>query len=151
MATRVRCMRDLREVLLSVLAHIEVVYERAVDWCFTLGYFQYASRANVCWHELLLHLLQVWAAADAARYECKCGAIAFRPTLMFQTRTFTFALRNAGFTRMPFRWAVLCGEELDTSGLYKARYHWTGRTTGSGLTNWPSACCNTESKLSPFI
>ena len=78
-------------------------------------------------HMLLLHLLQVWAAADAAWYECDCGAIAFRPTLMFQTRLFAFMLRNAGATRMPFRWAVLCGEELDTSGLYQVQYSWTCR------------------------
>ncbi|KAK9843529.1 hypothetical protein WJX81_007498, partial [Elliptochloris bilobata] len=50
--------------------------------------------------------VKVWAAADAARYECAGGAIAFRPTLMFQSRSFAFTLRNAGATHLPFRWAV---------------------------------------------
>ena len=89
-----------------------------------------ASYICCTWPDSLLHLLQVWAAADAARYECDLGAIAFRPTLMFQTRTFAFALRNAGGTRLPFQWAVLCGKDIDTSGLYRVRCMWTLKVSG---------------------
>lgn len=62
----------------------------------------------------------MWAAADAAQYECDVPAIAFRPTLMFQTRTFSFTFRNIGATVLPFRWALLADETPDTSGLYQA-------------------------------
>ena len=44
---------------------------------------------------------------------------------MFQTRSFAFTLRNAGATHMPFRWAVLCGEDIDISGLYQVQCSWT--------------------------
>jgi hypothetical protein len=67
-------------------------------------------------------LPQVWAAADAARYECDTGPIAFRPTLMFQTRTTSFTLRNAGATCLPFSWTVVeaTSGTADSSGLYQA-------------------------------
>lgn len=65
----------------------------------------------------------MWAAADAAQYECELSPIAFRPTLMFQTRSFAFTLRNGGLTRMPFSWAVVAGDVQDTSGLFQARCH----------------------------
>lgn len=63
---------------------------------------------------------------------------------MFQTRSFTFILRNAGATRMPFRWAVLCGVDMDASGLYQVQGF--VHTQTAGCTTWPSA---PESALEP--
>lgn len=50
-------------------------------------------------------LLRLHAVADNARYECEAGPIAFRPTMMFQTRSYSFTLANKGLGRLPFRWA----------------------------------------------
>ena len=40
--------------------------------------------------------LKVYAVADNAKYECEAASrpIVFRPTMMFQTRTFSFPLKN---------------------------------------------------------
>jgi hydrocephalus-inducing protein len=47
--------------------------------------------------------LRLSAVADNAKYECEAGPIAFRPTMMFQTRSYSFVLANKGLGRMPFR------------------------------------------------
>lgn len=50
--------------------------------------------------------LKVSAAADLSRYQSETAPIAFKPTMMFQTRTFAFPLKNLGDARMPFAFEV---------------------------------------------
>lgn len=56
---------------------------------------------------------------DDACVECDTGPINFKPTVMFQTRTFNFNLKNAGLSNVDYKWAVqtLDGAN-DTSGTY---------------------------------
>lgn len=57
-----------------------------------------------CWA-----LVQVSAVADAPRVECSAPApaIAFKPTMMFQTRSFAFSLTNPALTTLSYRWQLL--------------------------------------------
>eukprot|EP00878_Enallax_costatus_P044949 GHUV01053758.1.p1 GENE.GHUV01053758.1~~GHUV01053758.1.p1 ORF type:complete len:488 (+),score=164.53 GHUV01053758.1:1059-2522(+) len=67
-------------------------------------------------------VLKVSAAADTPKYECSAPspAIVFRPTMMFQTRTFTFNLTNNALTALDYKWQILSmQEEPDESGLYQ--------------------------------
>ncbi|WIA13448.1 hypothetical protein OEZ85_007028 [Tetradesmus obliquus] len=66
-------------------------------------------------------LLKVYATADSPRYECSAPApaIVFRPTMMFQTRSFTFSITNSALTALKYQWMVLDKHgNLDKSGLY---------------------------------
>ncbi|KAK9824158.1 hypothetical protein WJX72_008157 [[Myrmecia] bisecta] len=64
--------------------------------------------------------LKVFAVADDARFECDAGGITFKPTMMFQTRAFTFPLKNSGLGHLDFKWTLLLPDGTpDTSGLYK--------------------------------
>jgi hypothetical protein len=56
---------------------------------------------------MVLHLWQVSAVADSGKYECSTAPIRFRPTMMFQTRSFSFPLHNKGLGALPFSWSVL--------------------------------------------
>jgi hypothetical protein len=57
----------------------------------------------------LAAISQVYATADSPRYECSAPspAIVFRPTMMFQTRSFTFNITNSALTALKYRWVVL--------------------------------------------
>jgi hypothetical protein len=64
-------------------------------------------------------MLQVHATADSPRYECSAPspAIVFRPTMMFQTRSFTFSVTNSALTALKYRWMVLDKQgSIDESG-----------------------------------
>ncbi|KAL0040642.1 hypothetical protein WJX79_000331 [Trebouxia sp. C0005] len=63
--------------------------------------------------------LKVSVVIDDACVECDTGPINFKPTVMFQTRTFNFNLKNAGLSNVDYKWAVqtLDGAN-DTSGTY---------------------------------
>lgn len=50
--------------------------------------------------------LKVFAVADNARYECSVSAITFRPTMMYQARSFSFTLKNTSTAKLEFAWAV---------------------------------------------
>jgi hypothetical protein len=51
--------------------------------------------------------LQVHVACDNARYECDAPPrLAFRPTMMFQARTFALRVTNTGLTRLDYAWRV---------------------------------------------
>lgn len=52
-------------------------------------------------------LRQVTGAVDNARYSCEALPILFRPTMMFQARTFTFPLANTGLVPLRYAWRVL--------------------------------------------
>lgn len=68
-------------------------------------------------------LLQVSAVTDDAKIECELSPIAFRPTVMFQTRGFTFPLKNTSMARLNFKWAVLMSDgQPDPTSLYQARH-----------------------------
>ncbi|KAJ7536387.1 hypothetical protein O6H91_12G067600 [Diphasiastrum complanatum] len=63
--------------------------------------------------------LRLHAVCDNARYECNVQSIAFKSTMMFQTRSFTFNLKNLGRSCMKFLWRLcLQNEKLDCTGLY---------------------------------
>ena len=65
------------------------------------------------------HVLKVHAIADNARYECDTGPIVFRTTMMFQSRTFSFPLRNTSTAMLEFEWQVcLTDGDPDMSSLY---------------------------------
>ena len=51
--------------------------------------------------------LAVTGTADFCKYECPVQDIRFRDTLMFQTRAYSFPLRNVGKIRMSYEWALL--------------------------------------------
>jgi hydrocephalus-inducing protein len=68
---------------------------------------------------LLLVFMQVFATADSPRYECSAPApaIVFWPTMMFQTRSFTFSITNSALTALKYRWMVVDKQgNLDESG-----------------------------------
>ena len=50
--------------------------------------------------------LTLHAHADSTRYECETGPIQFKTTTMFQSRTFSFPLKNISTIDMPFSWVV---------------------------------------------
>lgn len=49
--------------------------------------------------------LKVFAVADNNRYECSVQTATFRPTMMYQARTFNFQLKNTGTAKMDFDWS----------------------------------------------
>ncbi len=51
--------------------------------------------------------LKCTATADLLVYECATKMAVFRPTLMFQTRTFEFAVANKSKSRMPLSWSIV--------------------------------------------
>eukprot|EP00798_Chlamydomonas_sp_ICE-L_P006741 gene6741-3411_t len=63
--------------------------------------------------------LKIFATADNAKYECDVSPVMFRPTMMFQTRSFSFSLKNTCTSRLDYRFIVYFadGETIDTSGL----------------------------------
>eukprot|EP00775_Hariotina_reticulata_P008964 gene8964-9139_t len=66
--------------------------------------------------------LKVSAVADTPGYECDAPspAIQFKPTMMFQGRSFTFNLSNPALTALEYRWKVLDKQgNPDTTGLYE--------------------------------
>lgn len=64
-------------------------------------------------------------ACDNARYECDAPAkLAFRPTMMFQARSFTMRVTNTGLVRLDYTWRVLTSRgEVDTAGGCGGRAH----------------------------
>ena len=64
--------------------------------------------------------LKVFAIADNPRYECDDKPILFRPTMMYQTRSFSFPLKNTSSAKMDFRFSVASpdGSRMDATGLY---------------------------------
>jgi hydrocephalus-inducing protein len=67
-------------------------------------------------------VLKVYAVADSARYECSAPptGILFKPTMMFQSRVYTFSLTNTSTARMDYKFTVCSadGSMPDGSGLY---------------------------------
>lgn len=62
-------------------------------------------------------VLKVRAVADNAKYNCPAAPILFRPTMMFQTRCFSFPLGNTGLAALHYNWRVLTtNHELDNTG-----------------------------------
>jgi len=51
--------------------------------------------------------LKCTATADLPAYECATKVVAFRPTLMFQTRSFKFSVVNKSKSRMPISWNIM--------------------------------------------
>lgn len=64
-------------------------------------------------------VLRLHAVADDSRYTCSTKEVAFRSTMMFQTRVFQFAVANSGTAELGFQAVVQHrdGSE-DASGLY---------------------------------
>ena len=70
--------------------------------------------------------LKVYAVADNAKYECEASSrpIVFRPTMMFQTRTFSFPLKNTSKAQLSFAWQVRLASgavELAGAGPYSVK------------------------------
>jgi len=67
--------------------------------------------------------MQVSAAADTPGYGCDAPlpAIQFKPTMMFQARSFTFNLSNPALIALDYCWRVLDkqGNQDTTGGLSK--------------------------------
>lgn len=62
---------------------------------------------------------KVFATADNIQYECDLSAITFRPTMMFQTRSFPFTLKNLSTVKMGFQFSFKnLDDTLDASDLY---------------------------------
>lgn len=77
---------------------------------------------------------QVHATADTPRYECSAPspAIVFRPTMMFQTRSFTFTLTNSALTALDYSWQILGVQgEPDTTGQHSNVRGCASRVCGS--------------------
>ena len=51
--------------------------------------------------------LSVTAVADFCKYECPVTDIRFYETLMYQTRAYTFPLKNTGKIQLHFQWSIL--------------------------------------------
>lgn len=54
--------------------------------------------------------LVVSAVADYAKYECPIREVNFKDTLMYQTRVYSFPVRNTGLISLSYQWAVVDGE-----------------------------------------
>ena len=54
--------------------------------------------------------LIVSGVSDFAKYECPIREVNFRDTLMYQTRVYTFPLKNAGLIALSYQWVVVDGE-----------------------------------------
>eukprot|EP00854_Cymbomonas_tetramitiformis_P000766 gene766-1240_t len=58
--------------------------------------------------------LKVFMVADNARYECDHSTekpVTFRPTMMYQARTYTFPLKNTSTAQMEFAWSIVPAPE----------------------------------------
>lgn len=55
--------------------------------------------------------LQLTAKCAFGTLECTTTAVAFRPTMMFQTRTFSFPLKNTGGVSLRYAWAMGAAED----------------------------------------
>ena len=62
--------------------------------------------------------LKVFAVADNAKPECDTGPINFKPTMMFQSRVYSFALKNTSTAAMPYTWRVTGGPAGDIDNPY---------------------------------
>lgn len=51
--------------------------------------------------------LKLHALVDSSRYECDCNGIHFKTTMMFQTRTHSFTVKNLSITSLPLRWKIV--------------------------------------------
>ena len=51
-------------------------------------------------------VLSVHGIIDYVKYECPVKSITFKDTLMYQTRTYTFPLKNAGNTNLEYGWSI---------------------------------------------
>ena len=56
--------------------------------------------------------LSISVAVDNSRYECETKAILFRPTMMFQSRSYSFELKNIASANMEFEWQVVFDDDL---------------------------------------
>lgn len=64
-------------------------------------------------------VVQVSLVVDDAHIECDAGPINFKPTVMFQTRVFTFGVKNTGLGSVNYKWAVQTRDgNPDASGMY---------------------------------
>ena len=54
--------------------------------------------------------LVVSAVADYAKYECPIREVSFKDTLMYQTRVYSFPLRNTGSIVLLYRWGIVDGD-----------------------------------------
>jgi hydrocephalus-inducing protein len=50
--------------------------------------------------------IKLSGSADTIQYECATNQIAFRPTMMFQTRSYKFTVSNPGKTTLSYDWAL---------------------------------------------
>ena len=57
--------------------------------------------------------LKVFAVADNAKPECDRGPINFKPTMMFQSRIYSFVLQNTSTAAMQYSWQILGGQDKD--------------------------------------
>jgi hydrocephalus-inducing protein len=51
--------------------------------------------------------LKLHALADSSKYECDCNGIHFKKTMMFQTRTHSFTIKNLSTANLPLKWQVI--------------------------------------------
>ena len=51
--------------------------------------------------------LKLRALVDSLRYECDCNGINFKTTMMFQTRTHSFCVKNTSAASLPLRWKIV--------------------------------------------
>ena len=54
--------------------------------------------------------LLVSGIADFAKYECSIQDVNFRDTLMYQTRVYSFPIRNTGAIVLSYQWSIVDGE-----------------------------------------
>lgn len=104
---------DPLELALS-LAPIKYATEvpRNLDWDVALGSEEpaYAAAGGPAKSVPL----RVYATADTARFECDLRPVNFRPTMMFQTRSHAFTVKNPAKASLRYRWRVVGpdGEEV---------------------------------------
>lgn len=53
--------------------------------------------------------LVVSAIADFAKYECPIREVNFRDTLMYQTRVYSFPVKNTGLIMLSYQWVIVDG------------------------------------------
>lgn len=56
--------------------------------------------------------LSITAVADFCKYECPITEIKFWETMMYQTRAYTFTLRNSGKIQLHYQWSILNQDQL---------------------------------------
>ena len=54
--------------------------------------------------------LMISAVADFAKYECPIREVHFKDTLMYQTRVYSFPVRNTGLIALSYEWVVVDSE-----------------------------------------